>query len=512
MAQRNKIASNETSLLYAVEASLGVLPGTDGDAAIWKTAEPNSYSDFGGSTSLVARQPINQDRQRKKGKVVDISAAAGYTHDYTRYNSEDQLESFMFAATRRKTNAAVTAVSGASYTVADGTVFAAGHLVYASGFSTAANNGLKLVTAVGATTVSVAGLTAEASPPAAAKIALVGIQLDADDMAITNPTTLPVLTQSTFDLTTLGLVAGQWVFVGGDTTATKMGTAGNNGFKRIKSISATALVVDLTETAMSAETLSGGETLQIFFGDFLKNEKGSLVVTKSLQFERQLGAPDDGSTDLQAEYVKGCVGNTLTINYPEAGLITFDMGFTPLSTELIAAGDTLKSDAGASLVETTEGEGYSTTSDLKAAVLYGCDASKAYNPALFAYATEAKVNINNNVSVDKALSVVGGFDVTPGTFDVGGEIEAYFVTVEAVQAVQNNDDIGFYMAMFVDNAGIVIDMPLVALSGGRPDIALNEPVKLPLEKQAATGKKFGAYLDFTLGLTVFNYLPTLANT
>jgi hypothetical protein len=517
MAQRLKIGSNETSLRYAVEASIGVLPGSpENDESIWKTAEPNSYSDFGGDTTLVARQPINSDRQRRKGKVVDIEAAVGFAQDLTRYNSNDFLESFMFAATRKKTNEAPTAVTSTGYTVADESDYAAGMLLYASGFATAANNGLKLVTGTDTNEAEVSGLTAEASPPAAAKIELVGIQLDADDMAITNGTTLPILTQSTFDLTTLGLVEGQWIFVGGDTASLRMGTSGNNGFKRIKTVAAGALTLDITETAMANETLSGGETLQIFFGDFLKNEKDNTdQIVKSLQFEREMSYPDDASPSaLQAEYIKGSVGNELTINFPEAGLITIDYTFQPTASEVIDSSGTLKSveavAGNGSVEDVSDGEGYSTTGDLKAAVLYTIDAAAAAPTQLFTYASEATISINNNLTLTKALGVIGGFDVNPGTFVVSGEIEAYFVDVAAIAAVRNNADVGFFMAMTVDNAGIVFDIPLIALSGGRADIALNEPIKIPLEKSGATARRYGSQLDFTLGLTIFNYLPTLA--
>lgn len=510
MVARNKISSNETSLLYAKEDpdQLGSLPANPE----WKFAEPNSYDSFGGSTTLVARQPINRDRQRRKGKVVDIAAQAGFAQDYTHENSRDFLESFMFANVREKTAAAVSAVTGASYTVADGTIFAEDMLVLASGFDIPGNNGLKLVTATGATTVSVAGLTIEPTPTNGS-IALVGFQLDADEAAISQAATIPRLDTSIADLTTMGIVAGQWIFIGGDDTAQRFVGTTNNGFKRVKSVEANSLHFDLSEGAMVDETLAGGETVRIFFGDFLRNEIDDLQVRNSLSFERQLGAPDTASTDLQAEYVVGAVGNELTFNFPEAGLVTMDLSFLPTKSFEVAAGDELLSEAvTASIAPVIEGEAFSTTGDMEASVLYLCDEATANVSELFSFASEATITINNNLERDMALQVIGGFDVNPGTFEVGGDIDVYFTSVEAIAAVRNSADVGFYNTLVADNKGVVVDIPLMTVSSEGLNVELNSPIKMPITNTGATARKFGEQLDFTIGFTLFNYLPDVAKT
>jgi hypothetical protein len=126
------------------------------------------------------------------------------------------------------------------------------------------------------------------------------------------------------------------------------------------------------------------------------------------------------------------------------------------------------------------------------------------NAALFAYVSEASININNGVSKLGAVGVFGGFSASFGDFAVSGEVEAYFTTVAAVAAVRNNPDVEYNLILAKDNAGMVWDMPLLALGNGRPNIEKDQPVKLPLETNAAENE-----YGYTLSLTHFAYLPTV---
>ena len=64
--------------------------------------------------------------------------------------------------------------------------------------------------------------------------------------------------------------------------------------------------------------------------------------------------------------------------------------------------------------------------------------------------------------------------------------------------------------MVKENQGISIDIPLIALGDGRPNVTQNEPINAPLDSQAASGSKVSADLNHTLLFVFWDYLPNLA--
>ena len=100
--------SNSVGLRYALESTIGVLPGSP----VWKPLEPNSYEDFGADFKSVARSPITAARQRRKGALTDVEAMGGFEHDWVQDAMYDLMPSFMFAAWRAKKNFAPSSISG----------------------------------------------------------------------------------------------------------------------------------------------------------------------------------------------------------------------------------------------------------------------------------------------------------------------------------------------------------------------------------------------------------------
>lgn len=510
MAQVNKIDSNSTGLRIAEEESLGVLPASP----VWEVAEPNSYADFGGQITTVARNPINDSAQRKKGVTTDLDASGGFQTDLTQDNLQSLLQGFVFADLRRKDelSVATTDTGGTNddyEPAAGGDSYVANDLLFAKGFSDSAANGLKTVTGTPtATSVPVTPaiptLTGETGI-----ISRVGFVFASGDAVIDVTGTLPALTTTTKDLTTLDLIIGEWVFIGGDATANQYDTAANNGFARVRSIAANQIEFDKTQGTMVGDT-GAAKTIQIFFGRVLKNELGQLIKRRTYQLERTLGAPDDANlAQIQSEYIVGGLPNEATINIPSADKIVVDLTYIGTNNEQRTAVQGLKSGTRPSLIEA---DAFNTSSDFSRIKLAQVVEGNAAPDPLFAFAQDLTITLSNNASANKAVGVLGSFEVTRGTFAIGGSITAYFSNVTAVQAVRNNVDITLDAHLVKSNQGVSIDIPLLSLGDGRPNVEQDQPITLPLTMEAATGAKIDTNLDYTLLFVFWDYLPNLADS
>jgi hypothetical protein len=503
MALRYKIDSNETGLSWAEELTPGVLPVTP----TWRIAEPNEYDDLGGELTLLSRRPINSSRQRKKGNIVDLDASGGFNQDFTIPNTMDLMQGFMYASHRKKLNVTFTSVTVTGYVVADESLFAAGMLIFVEGSEVPGNNGLKLVTSVdaGSSEVRVAGLAVDAAPGTDALITLVGVEAASGDVDVDATGTLPALTSTTLDFTDYGFIPGEHVFVGGDGATAFAGEA-NNGLKRIFSIAAQRLTFDKSDLAMVTE--ASANVIRIFFGHVLKNELAGGIVRRTYQLERTLGAPELSTpNNFQAEYIRGAYPNEANFQIEVADKINIDFSFVALDVEYRDHTEGLKSGNRPTLVEK---DCFNTSTDFARIRMYSyVDGNEAPTP-VFPYFEELEVTINNNVSLNKAVGVLGGFDATLGLFEVGFECSGYFQTVAGQRAIRDNLDFTFDWFVVKDNAGFVMDMPMVAMSTEGNEVELDEAIKMPLTGEAASGAKYSPNMDHTLLLGNFVYLPTLA--
>jgi hypothetical protein len=489
----SKVDSNLTGLRYAVEATLGALPGS---GVVWYPLEPNSYGDFGSNVTTTARAPINAGRQRRKGVVTDLDASASFQVDLVREDLKRQLPGFFFAAWRDKVELAATAavdngVAADGYTVASGGALAAGTLIWVTGSAITANNGLKVVAAGSTATevkVPTGSLTATTE---ALTIKVVGYQGGPADLTLTNSGGVKTLGSTLLNFTTLGLIPGEWVFVGGDAAGTQFATAANNGFARVKTVAAHAVTFDKTQGTWVTDA-GTGKTIRLFVGDVVKNESDpGLIVRQTVQLERTLSTAG-------IEYLVGCVANTLTVNMSTADKVTLDLGYVAIDHATVAYG----AEKAGTRPTIGTGEAFNTSSDFSRLRL----ADDGTDALLASYLTEATISISNNANPTKGLGVLGAFDVSVGDFTAGGNLTAYFSTITAVEAVRSNADATLDFVLVKNNAGMLVDLPLLSLSNGRLQVEKDQPIKIPLATEAAEHP----VLHHTLLVTNFEYLPDLA--
>lgn len=515
MAQRNAINSNETELRIAEEISYGVVDGT----AVWRPAEPNSYGNFGGRNTTVARAPINANRRMSKGSVTDREATAEFQVDMTQHALDYALPGLMFANWNEPGVEIVTAVdldttNPDEYEVVSSAGFIVGNLVKGKNFTNSANNTVNPVTAITGATVEVATgtLVAEAVPPATAQINVVGHQFAAGDIDIVVAGDFATIVSTVFDFTTLtSLRAGQWIYVGGDTIATTFNVAANNGFKRLRSIAAHAIVVDKSVAAMVAEdnSTTSNATMRIFFGKTIRDEDASAKAQHSFQLERNLGAPDGAAPTLkQFEYVEGAILNELTINVPTADKITVDENWIPARAAYRTAAQGPKAGTRPALVSEKLMNTSTHFSEIKLAVV---NTTNENSSSFFSYLTELTMSFNNNAELQKAVGAIGGFDVSTGDFEVSVGGTGYFQTVDTLLSIAGNADLTLHAIVVAYNAGWAVDYPLTGAGGDPLTVEKNGKIMQPLNIQAGSGAEvIGAGFEHQVMFSFFEYLPNAA--
>lgn len=323
------------------------------------------------------------------------------------------------------------------------------------------------------------------------RIQRVGIQSAAGDLDVdvTTDPAHPALTSTTLDFRTLGLIPGQAIYIGGDTSGTRFGSAGNNGFARIHRISANRLSFDKTQNAMAQEA-NAANTVRLFFGDLIKNEhEPELIKTKTIQFERKVV--------VGYEYLMGAHANEMTINMATADKITLDLAFVAFDAD-----PTEVRKPGQFPAIRTAPEAFNTTSDV---VRIRASKQGSASP-LFGFVQEMSLSINNNVEPLKAIGVLGAFDASIGDFEVSGDLTAYFNDIEAVQAVRNSDSLSIDFALAFDNQGWWFDVPLFTGSNGLLNVEKDQAITIPVGIDAAEDKE----LHTTLIVCWFPYLPSVA--
>lgn len=516
MTAVNKIDSNSTGTRYQEEASLGV-PDAGNP---WIEIEPNSYADFGQQITTVARAPIVADRQMKKGVATDLDASGAYSTDLTQENLPDLAQGFFQADLRVKDELAVAIVDT---TIDDfqpasgGDAYVADDLLFAQGFDDGPNNGLHQVSGVPAASSIPVTTNLTTAAAQSGTLRRVGFEFAAGDLDVDVTGDFATLTTAVKDLTELGLLPGEFIFLGGDVSGgsgDQFLTAANNGFKRIRSIAANAMVLDKSDLDMATE-VSTLETVRMFFAPRMAKNEGdpSLIVRRSYQLERQLGFPDDTfqglGNDQQAEYLAGAVPSTMQMNIATADKLTMDLAFMGTDMEQVASSiGGLKAGARPSLVESDAFNSSSDVSRINMSVVSSNDEAPA---ALFPFIQELSLTVDNNISPNKAVGVFGAFDLTTGKFGVSGTMTAYMADIAVQTAVRNNLDVTLDFHFVKANKGISVDLPLVTVGDGRPNVEQDAPITLPISFDAATGAKVDPLFDHTMMMLWWDFLPNAAD-
>lgn len=504
MTMVRHIDSSIVGLRYTEEDSPGKAPASPA----WLPLEPNSIARMGAQITTVVREPINPSRQRKKGFPTDLTAGCEFNMDLTQKNLQDLLQGYLFADARRKFEQAVASVAGTAkiYSVSSTTGVRTGSLVHGEGFHNPGNNGLKTVASVvSGVSVTVSEPLVDETHAAGARLVCVGHEFASGDAEIeVGAGAWPKLTTTAFDLTTLGLIPGEWIVIGSDNASNAFADDGNNGFKRILSISANEIEFDKSRETMTTDDGSG-KSIRIVFGRVLRNEKGGpLVKIRTYQIEESLGAPDSSKpAEIQGQYIVGSLPSQCVFNVPAKDKATVDLSFVSEDAIAVKSTDGLKAGTRPDIEEQAA---FNTSSNFYSKMALYTPGNAVPDP-LFYYSTDLTLTLDNAPNPLPATGVFGAFAITSSSFAVSGSLTAYFVNIEAIQAVRQNSNVTLDFAFIAGNSGIVIDIPLLTLGDASLNVAQGEAITVPLTFDAFTGKELSKDHDYTIMFVFFDYLP-----
>lgn len=487
--------TNNFSLQYAIEESIGVLPGSPE----WKLLEPNTIGAFGSAISTVARSPISKNRQRRKGTVTDLDSSVEFDADLTLEHFIDFIEGFMFANFVGPVKTLPTAVSATAYTVP---VMAAAlpqfTLVFARGFTNSENNGMKIVD-VGGTTTSIpitgGGMVVE-SPTATqnATVEVCGFQFLIGDLDVDANGNL---VSTAKDFTELGLTAGQFIWVGGSLAANQFTNAENTGYARVVSIATNLLTLDKKGQTFVTEA-DATQLVELHFGRFIKNvgvDDGEYL-EQSYQFEGaydNLEYPGPGNA---WEYAKGNFCNTLGFELPLVSKAVVGFGFVGTDTE---PPTTSRASGAATPVVPVQTGAFNTSADIARLRIIEVDES-----GLTTDFKSLTMNINNNVSPEKVLGTLGAKFMNTGNFEIDIEAQLLFTNPAVVTAIRGNSRLTMDFSISNDDGAIMVDVPSLTLGGGGRDFPVNESILINVTAQAYGDTTFGN----SLSVSMFPFVPS----
>jgi len=494
------------TLKFADESSVGVLPGSP----IWHEAEPDDIPQSGAEITLTARNPMSKNRQEQEPIVTDEDSGVEYVTDATMTSMMLWLDKFMYA---QYTNwdliwrGIVVAATGytipaASANQAGKVQWAAGgveSLFFARGYATAANNGIKVITAdLGAagTELTVSGLTAEAVPPANARVDIAGARFSTSDLALTVSGTTATLVSAAdiADWSTLGLFAGQEIHVGG-LTASEQFSAGA-GPARIASISGATLNLDKIDPDLLTDP-GTGDTVDILFGQFVRN----VAVDANADGTRyqdttqhsEISYPRSGTTTFY-QYNAGLSANSIQLDVPLTDKVVMTVGMIGTTADDL----TVTQKATGTLIQPVAKTAFNTGANI---ANLRTDAIATADAVCF---KSLSITMTNNGSPEKCLGTQGATNVNVGKFNLILEAQAWLTGLDMVNAIKGNTTVTMDWQFINAQGAIAFDLPSVKLGGGGKEFPRNQTVLINTTARAFEDATFG----HSIGISTFAAYPT----
>lgn len=506
-----RIESRETRTDIAVEATLGELPAD----VQWKTVDLNTYSDASVELENTARSVMTSGRGLKKGTPTDLTASFGYNIDNTGDNVLAQISAFLFNTPKERATRSIlqgsehitlvandiVTVTANSITLTSAPTMVTGDLIVLS--DGVNDRAVQHVTGVVGNVISVApakvggsALVPQNPMRGDARVIKVGIR-SATSSTLTGSVSSVTLKMDNAAITALGVMVGEWLFVGGDTAGFRFVNT-QPFYARVSAISADTLTFDATTrpVAVAPEDAAG---LDVFVGSYVHDGSKSITFTHS----RYLGV--DGEGKIMREVFNGSLASEMALNMEAKSLVNNDFTFMCMDGDLLAMDTGTHAADYADTIPAVDGDAISTVTDVYRQRLV-IPKLGAVNPAaIHAFVKTLTVNINNNLTLDDAQGKLGAIGASAGDFTATGSMQVYFVSAKIREAIRCNCTAALDIICARKNSGFVLDMPALTLSNGAVNVEKGQSVTIDLDQNA-----FESTRGYTLSYTSFHYIPDAA--
>lgn len=485
----------EATVFQSVQETALGTPAATG----WRTHRPNEIGAFGAAFKTIQADPIGAGRQLQAGEIVDLEAPTEWSADLSKDLVDHFVEGIMMAAVKHSGNTGLaffnpTAVTATGYTVAALGALTDRHLIYARGFSTAANNGLKITAGASvALEIKAAGLVAEAAPPAGVSVEVAGWRGAAGDIGINAAGNL---TSTANVFATLGLYVGQWIWLGGSAALNQFANNAYRGFAQVKAIAAGVLTLQRRSWTVGAQDLGAAKEIDIYFSRWCRNTNSQHAdyIERSFTFETTYATLGAGSTP-EYEYSHGNYLSTATFNLPPTDKATVDLAFVgafttdPAAARLAGANAAPPMRAGA-ILNTSVG-------------MTRIRCSNADESGLSTDIKTLKIELSNSVNREVVLGYLGAKYQNVGQFSAMIEGDFLFTSSALITAMRDKRTVMFEVGMRNGDGGFLIDVPSAQVDSGGRRFDANASVVVPAKLIGSENPVMG----YTAGISIFPYLP-----
>ncbi|MDH3661619.1 MAG: hypothetical protein OEU92_16595, partial [Alphaproteobacteria bacterium] len=400
------------------------------------------------------------------------------------------------------------------------------HLLHAEGFAENANNGLKEVTGVTGNTIEVAGLVAEATPPADAIIRAVGIQFGSGELDVVKTGgQYPQITRiaGTLNFTDFNIVPGSRIFIPKTgTAANRFVNAENNGWMRVLSVTATTLTLDRVDGGSDGTTDMVNETgtglsIRIFLSDRIvdTSSEDDADFNKITHFiERRLGVPNPAGSPgvIQTEDIEGALVADAVFSVTERSKAIAAFTLVAIgSDEHTGEGGDLRTTDGATILQLAASKFFNNSRHLVRSLLaLYPDASlgDAAPDPLIGFVSDYEIAISNNAEVQTAVGRAAGFDVNANGLIADISINSYFTEVATRKSIRANDraqlEFAWQRAFGGRQVAAMMDFPAASLGNGQVQAVIDQSLRQPITFEAAESDEH----DQTMSFNMFWYIQT----